>query len=117
MVTCLQSQQVADIFDNSVEFDGAGRVRLLIGCERVLSLWKDRVLIQFGRLVCRHGLLPQAQDTLAADQQSYATGTVEFDRVIKDVRNLLTLQAGYHRAVVQLSTALARIEQAVGTRP
>ena len=62
VVSCLQSQQIADIFDDAVEFDGAGRVGLLIGCECVLSLWKDRVLIQFRRLVCRHGLLPQVKN-------------------------------------------------------
>ena len=59
--------------------------------------------------------MPQARDTLEADQQAYSTGTVEFDRVIRDVRAVLTLQIGYHRAVAQLATALARIEQATGT--
>ena len=65
----------------------------------------------------RDTILPQARDTLEADQQAYSTGTVEFDRVIKDVRNLLTLEVGHHRAVGKLATALARIEQSVGTRP
>ena len=59
-------------------------------------------------------ILPQARQTLEADQQSYAQNSVEFDRVIEDVRNLLTLELGYHRALGQLATALARIQQAVG---
>lgn len=84
---------------------------------RILDLWQQAVAANETSELYQDTILPQAQDTLAADQQSYATGTVEFDRVIKDVRNLLTLQVGYHRAVGQLATALARIEQAVGTRP
>lgn len=59
-------------------------------------------------------ILPQAKQTLEADQQAYANGTVEFDRVIGDFRNVLTLELGYHRAMGSLATALARIRQAVG---
>jgi outer membrane protein TolC len=59
-------------------------------------------------------ILPQALQTLEADQQSYAQNTVEFDRVIADVRNLLTLELGYHRALGQLATSIARIQEAVG---
>ncbi|MEP3479730.1 MAG: TolC family protein [Fuerstiella sp.] len=84
---------------------------------RILDLWQQAVAANETAELYRDTIIPQAKDTLTADQQSYATGTVEFDRIIKDVRNLLTLQAGYHRAVGQLATALARLEQAVGTRP
>jgi len=59
-------------------------------------------------------ILPQARQTLQADQQSYGRGKVEFDRVVRDFRNLLTLEFGYHRAIGRLATAIARIEQAVG---
>ena len=59
-------------------------------------------------------ILPQSEQTLASDQESLTDGSVEFDRVIQDVRNLLTLEFGYHRSVGQLATAIARIQQAVG---
>ena len=60
-------------------------------------------------------IVPQARQVLDTDQQSYSGGHVEFDRVMRDFRNLLTLELGYHRAVGQLATALARIRQATGT--
>lgn len=59
-------------------------------------------------------ILPQARQTLEADQLSYGQGRVEFDRVISDLRNVITLDAGYHRAVAEQFTAQARLEQAVG---
>ncbi len=59
----------------------------------------------------RDTILPQARQTLDIDQKSYAQGKVDFDRVIRDFRTLLTLEVGLHRAI---ATALARIEQASG---
>lgn len=59
-------------------------------------------------------ILPTAQDTLESDQKSYSNGDVEFDRVVRDFRNLLALELGYHNAVGRLATTLARIEQATG---
>lgn len=59
-------------------------------------------------------ILPQARLTLSADQDSYSNGTVEFDRVIRDYRSLLTLELGYHTAVGDLAIANARIQQAAG---
>ena len=60
-------------------------------------------------------LLPQARQTLDADQQAYAQGQVEFDRVVADVRSVLMLEIGYRRAQTNLATALAELERAVGT--
>lgn len=60
-------------------------------------------------------ILPQARQTLEADQQSYSQGQVEFDRVIRDLRTLLSLEVGYHRAIGDLAIATARIEQAIGS--
>ncbi len=60
-------------------------------------------------------ILPQARQTLDADQEAYSNGTVEFDRVIRDYRNLLTLEVGYHQAVGDLATSLAKLSQAAGT--
>lgn len=60
-------------------------------------------------------ILPQARQTLSADQEAYANGTVEFDRVIRDYRNLLTLEVGYHQALGELNVAIARLRQAAGT--
>jgi outer membrane protein TolC len=59
-------------------------------------------------------ILPQARQTFEADLKSLANNTVTFDRVIRDYRTLLTLELGYHRALGQLATTLARIRQAVG---
>ena len=59
-------------------------------------------------------IIPDAQQTLEADLDSLSNGAVEFDRVIKDFRSLLTLEFGYHRAVGDLAIAIARIRQAVG---
>lgn len=59
-------------------------------------------------------ILPQARQTLSADQDSYSNGTVEFDRVIRDYRNLLTLELGYQKAIGDLAIANARIQQAAG---
>ncbi len=59
-------------------------------------------------------ILPQARQTLKADQQAYTTGKVEFDRVIRDYRNLLTLEVGYHQAIGDLATATARLQQLMG---
>jgi outer membrane protein TolC len=59
-------------------------------------------------------ILPQARQTFEADQKSLINNTVTFDRVIRDYRTLLSLELGYHRALGQLATALARIRQAVG---
>lgn len=62
----------------------------------------------------RDTILPQARQTLDIDQKSYAQGKVDFDRVIRDFRTLLTLEVGLHRAIATLGTALARLEQATG---
>ena len=59
-------------------------------------------------------ILPQAEQTLEADQSAYANGSVEFDRVITDLRNLLTLQIGYHESVGAQSIAMARLQQLAG---
>ena len=79
------------------------------------DLWEQAKAADETATLYRETILPQAKDTLEADQQSYVNGTVDFDRVIRDVRNLLTLELGYHRALGQLATAIARIEQSVGT--
>jgi hypothetical protein len=39
---------------------------------------------------------------------------VEFNRVVRDLRKVLDLEVGYHRALADLATALARVDQAVG---
>ena len=59
-------------------------------------------------------ILPQARQTFEADQKSLINNTVTFDRVIRDYRALLSLELGYHRALGQLATSLARIRQTVG---
>lgn len=60
-------------------------------------------------------ILPQARQTLASDQDSYSNGSVDFDRVIRDYRNLLTLELGLHQANGDLAIAVAKLQQAAGT--
>lgn len=60
-------------------------------------------------------ILPQARQTLTADQDSYSNGSVDFDRVIRDYRNLLTLELGLHQAKGDLAIAVAKLQQAAGT--
>lgn len=60
-------------------------------------------------------ILPQARQTLDADQEAYSNGAVEFDRVIRDYRNLLTLEVGFHQALGDLATSVAKLSQATGT--
>ncbi|MFG0333656.1 MAG: TolC family protein [Maioricimonas sp. JB049] len=78
------------------------------------DLWEQAKAADATARLYRDTIIPQAEQTLAADQQSLKDGTVDFDRVIDDIRNLLTLELGYHRAVGRLATAIARIHQAVG---
>jgi outer membrane protein TolC len=59
-------------------------------------------------------IMPQARQTLEADQQSYSTGAVEFDRVVQGYRNLLTLELGYLQAVGDLGIAVVQLERAAG---
>lgn len=70
--------------------------------ERTIELYRDNIL-------------PQSRQTLDSDQQAYAESRVEFDRVIQDLRNVLELEIGYHRAVTALAISLARLEQATGS--
>ncbi len=59
-------------------------------------------------------ILPQARQTYAADLEALQNGTVDFDRVVRDYRALLTMELGRHRAAGDLAVALARVQQAVG---
>mgnify|MGYP002622607833 CR=1 FL=1 len=78
------------------------------------DLWERAILTDQTATLYRDTLIPQARQTLSTDQQSYANGNVEFDRIIRDFRNLLVLELGYHRAIGELAMTLARIQQAVG---
>jgi outer membrane protein TolC len=62
----------------------------------------------------RDTILPQARQALEVDQRAYGQGTVTFERVIGDARNLLTAEIAYYRAVVDRAIAAARLKQAVG---
>ena len=62
----------------------------------------------------RTTILPQARQTLSADQDSYSTGAVEFDRVIRDYRSVLTLELGYQKAIGDLAIANAMLQQVAG---
>ena len=80
----------------------------------LVDLWEQaRAAHETARLF-RDTMIPQARQTLAADQQALQDGAVEFDRVIRDVRNLLELEFGYHRSTGQLAALVARIQAAVG---
>lgn len=78
------------------------------------DLWQQALASHQTVLLYEQSILPQARQTFEADQQSLINNTVTFDRVIRDYRTLLSLQLGYHRALGQLATSLARIRQAMG---
>lgn len=62
-------------------------------------------------------ILPQAKQTLETDSQSYQQGKVEFDRVISDFRNLVTLESAYHENLGRQAIAVARLVQLIGAPP
>lgn len=78
------------------------------------GLWAQALAGQQTVELYESTILPQARQTFEADQASLINNTVTFDRVIRDYRTLLTLELGYHKALGQLATTLARIRQAVG---
>jgi outer membrane protein TolC len=80
----------------------------------LLDLWEQARASQQTVELYENTIIPQARQTFEADQASLINNTVTFDRVIRDYRTLLTLELGYHRALGQLATSIARIRQAVG---
>jgi outer membrane protein TolC len=80
----------------------------------IRGLWEQARASHQTVQLYEHTIIPQARQTFQADQASLANNAVTFDRVIRDYRSLLSMQLGYHRALGQLATALARIQQAVG---
>jgi len=78
------------------------------------DLWEQARASQQTVELYQKSILPQARQTFEADQKSLVNNTVTFDRVVRDYRTLLNLELGYHRALGQLATTLARIRQAVG---
>lgn len=78
------------------------------------DLWEQARASQKTIELYETSILPQARQTFEADQKSLINNTVTFDRVIRDYRTLLNLELGYHRALGQLATTLARIRQAAG---
>ena len=80
----------------------------------LVDLWEQARVANETALLYQDTIVPEAKRTLAADQEAYANGDVEFDRVVRDFRTLLTLELGFHRSRGQLATALARIQQATG---
>jgi outer membrane protein TolC len=78
------------------------------------DLWEQALAAKATVELYEKTILPQARQTFEADQKSLVNNTVTFDRVIRDYRTLLNLELGYHRALGQLATTLARIRQTVG---
>jgi outer membrane protein TolC len=78
------------------------------------DLWARAVAAQQTIELYENTILPQARQTFEANQKSLINNTVTFDRVIRDYRTLLNLELGYHKALGQLATTLARIRQAAG---
>ena len=62
----------------------------------------------------KNTILRQARQTLQADQESYSRGAVDFDRIIRDYRNLLTLELGYHQAIGELAISLTQLSRVAG---
>ena len=80
----------------------------------LLELWEQARANQQTVELYEKSILPQARQTFEADQKALVNNAVTFDRVIRDYRALLNLELGYHRAMGELATTLARIRQTVG---
>lgn len=78
------------------------------------DLWEQAKAAQQTVELYEKSILPQARQTFEADQKALVNNSVTFDRVIRDYRTLLNLELGYHKALSQLATTLARIRQTVG---
>lgn len=83
----------------------------------LFDLWEQAVAASETAELYESTIIPQAQQTLRTDQEAYGNGSVEFERVVEDIRDVLASELGYHRAMARLATSLARIKQAVGTDP
>lgn len=82
--------------------------------ETLRDLWEQAQASRQTVELYEESILPQARQAFESDQQSLVNNTVSFDQVIRSYRALLNLEIGYHRALGQQATALARIRQAVG---
>lgn len=80
----------------------------------IRDLWEQALASHKTVELYEKSILPQARQTFEADQKSLVNNSVTFDRVIRDYRTLLSLELGYHRALGQQATALARIRQTIG---
>lgn len=69
---------------------------------------------QQSRRIYEKAILPQAQQTFRMDRQALGTGALEFDRVMTDLRNLITLEVELYRVQANLATIHARLEQTLG---
>jgi outer membrane protein TolC len=78
------------------------------------DLWEQARANHETVLLYERTILPQARQTYEANQASLVNNAVAFDRVVRDFRTVLSAQLGYHRALAQLATSLARIRQATG---
>jgi outer membrane protein TolC len=78
------------------------------------ELWAQAQANHQTVMLYQQEVLPQARQVYEADQQALINNAVTFDRVIRDYRTLLNLELGYHRALGELATSLARIRQTVG---
>jgi outer membrane protein TolC len=99
--------------ENAAAFASADEVALRLDAT-LRDLWAQAQANRRTVELYEKTILPQARQTYQANQKSLATGSVTFDRVIRDYRTLLNLQLGYHRARGQLAISIARIRQAVG---
>jgi len=82
---------------------------------RLRELWEQARSASETADLYRDTIIPQARQTFESDRQSLSDSAVEFDRVMQDFQNLLTIELEHHRAIGRLATALARIRQVVGT--
>ena len=62
----------------------------------------------------RDTIIPQARQAVEVDQRAYGQGTVTFERVVNDVKILLTAESAYYRAATNRAIAVARLKQAAG---
>lgn len=62
----------------------------------------------------REAILPQTEQLLAADQQAFSLGVVDYERVLADVRAVLTAQVAAQRALGAYAEAVVSLSETIG---
>ena len=60
-------------------------------------------------------ILPQARTSYQSALSSYEVGSADFEMLVSSMVSLLKYELGYHKQLVDLNDAVAKLEETVGT--